>query len=44
MCIRDRQEEGYDVSDFYAPNMLVRDGSGKIAGARRLMQVPNRDS
>lgn len=37
------QDEGYDVSDFYAPNMLVRDSQGTIIASRRLMQVINRD-
>lgn len=37
------QEGGWDVSDFYSPNMLVRDAHGAIVAARRLMQVPNRD-
>lgn len=35
-------EKGYDVSDIYAPNMLVKDASGRIVGCRRLMQMPTR--
>ena len=33
-------EQGYDTSDFYAPNMLVKDNTGKVIGSRRLMQLP----
>lgn len=33
-------EAGYDTSDMYAPNMLVKDRTGKVIGCRRLMQLP----
>lgn len=33
-------ERGYDTTDIYAPNMLVKDDAGRIIGCRRLMQVP----
>jgi len=33
-------EQGYDTSDFYAPNMLVKDNTGRVIGSRRLMQLP----
>lgn len=33
-------ERGYDTSDIYSPNMLVKDDSGRIIGCRRLMQIP----
>lgn len=33
-------EGGYDISDIYSPNMLVKDDSGRIIGCRRLMQIP----
>ena len=35
-------EKGYDVSDIYAPSLLVKDSSGRIVGCRRLMQMPTR--
>jgi len=35
-------EQGFDTSDIYAPNMLVKDNNGKIIGCRRLMQLPGR--
>jgi hypothetical protein len=35
------REKGYDVSDVYAPNMLVMTEGRQIAGCRRLMQIPN---
>lgn len=35
-------EAGYDTSDMYAPNMLVKDRTGKVIGCRRLMQLPYR--
>ena len=30
---------GYDVSDVYAPDTFIRDGSGKVIGARTLSRV-----
>jgi hypothetical protein len=33
-------EQGYDTSDMYAPNMLVKDNTGRVTGCRRLMQLP----
>lgn len=35
-------EAGYDTSDMYAPNMLVKDSTGKVVGCRRLMQMPQK--
>ena len=33
-------ERGFDTSDMYAPNMLVKDSTGRVIGCRRLMQMP----
>ena len=36
------REEGFDISDIYAPNSIIRDSRGKVIGAQRLMQLPAR--
>jgi hypothetical protein len=35
-------EQGFDTSDVYAPNLLVKDETGRVIGCRRLMQMPKR--
>lgn len=34
---------GYDVSDIYAPDLLITDDRGKVTGCRRLMQMKSQD-